>query len=43
MASFDIFKRVKKITKTLSNLMFRLQLNKIKTYNAKNVGKYNFL
>lgn len=41
MASFDIFKRFKK--KTLSNLIFRLQLNKIKTYNAKNVGKYNFL
>lgn len=41
MASFDIFKRLKK--KTLSNLIFRLQLNKIKTYNAKNVGKYNFL
>lgn len=42
MASFDIFKRLKK-KKTLSNLIFRLQLNKIKTYNAKNVGKYNFL
>lgn len=36
MASFDILKN-------LSNLMFRLQLNKIKTYNAKDVGKYNFV